>query len=114
MKNMFLFCENEHIDTIKQQYNNSIVTDREFTGVGFYTNFYVADKSLHLKDNVNFEIGGIHASINGLKSGAGFIVFIRNGVIKCLEGYTYGEPWPKEITEYKFSIVKKDGSLIDL
>lgn len=87
-------------NVLLKQYNSSFIKSREFTGHGFYTD-YIVDDSLAIKNNLNFELGNTKAEINGLKFGAGFILFIRNGLITTLEGYSYGEPWPSEIKEYK-------------
>jgi|LSQX01.2.fsa_nt_gb hypothetical protein len=115
MEKIFLFSENEYKDKIWRQYKNSVVKSRKFFVKGFYTDFSVTDNSLYLSNDVNIELGDIHAEINGLKYGAGFIVFVRNGVISLLEGYSYGDDvWPKKIEKYKFMLIKDDGSLSEL
>ncbi|MGI6161068.1 MAG: hypothetical protein ACOYJD_03465 [Christensenellales bacterium] len=93
---------NEISDELVKQYKNAKVVSREFTGVGFYTNFMVSNENLRLKDNFNVEMGNVQAELDGLKYGAGFVLFIRDGFIKSLEGYTYDEPWPKRIINYSF------------
>jgi len=85
---------------LKKQYEKSKVTNREFTGYGFYTNFEITDKSLRLESAINIELGSTHATINDVKNGVGFVLFIRNGLIEMLEGYTYEERWPQEIKQY--------------
>ena len=32
--------------------------------------------------------------MGGLEFGAGFLVYIEDGKLHALEGYTYEEPWP--------------------
>ena len=93
----------------------STVTKREFTGTGFFSDFFVTDESLLLNKNIMFELGNIHATTSGLKYGVGFVLFVRNGSLNQLEGYSYGEEkWPEEITDYKLFLVKSDGSLTKL
>jgi hypothetical protein len=106
----------EAASKILEQYENSTIIKREFTGAGFYTYFQVNDESLSLGNNVSFGLDCVHAEINGLEYGAGFILFIENGFIDNLEGYTYGgdKEWPEKITAYKFSVVNMDGSLTEL
>jgi len=111
IENILLYSEREYIDKIRQQYKNADVVTRKFTGIGFFTHFSVADKSLYLNEDINFKLGGIYAEINDIKYGTGFVLYVSNGVITQLEGYTYREAWPEEITEYKLYIVNKDGTL---
>ena len=97
-----IFEENTMLEKkLKKQYQYSKVISREVSDYGFYTYFEVIDKSLKLKNDLNIELGNVQAKINSLKFGAGFILFIRDGFIKALECYTYGELWPKNITQYK-------------
>ena len=127
MENIFLYSEKntdyikyessemskiECVGKIKQQYENAIVLSRKFTGVGFFTDFHVEDTSLHLNEDVNFELGGNHIAINGLRHGIGLVLFIRKGVISFLEGYTYQEKWWPSVfvDKYQFHLVNKDGT----
>jgi hypothetical protein len=52
--------------------------------------------------------GDVNAEIEGLKFGAGFLLFISNGAIKMLEGYSHVGPWPAEIK--RFVLTYADGS----
>ena len=81
--------------TLRQQMSQARLVKRENTGVGFYYDFEV-DSSAPTVAN-DFHIGDVHAEIEGLAHGAGFVLFIRNGRISMLEGYTYDEPWPDQI-----------------
>jgi len=38
-------------------------------------------------------IGDVHAELAGLSHGAGFVLFIKDGRLDCLEGLTYDEAW---------------------
>jgi hypothetical protein len=83
----------KHPDML-QQVNTITISKREFTGVGFFTFFVDScdDSDLQLSDVV----GVLNEKIN-----VGFTLFVNNGKISCLEGYTYDEPWPNEILSYK-------------
>ena len=85
-----------------KQYNNATVVNRKFTGVGFFTDFEISDKSLIIREPLNFEFGSVQAETPHLQHGIGFILFIRNGFIDFLEGYTYGEPFPTDFSSYHF------------
>jgi len=41
--------------------------------------------------------------MDGLQYGAGFLIFVRDGTLKMLEGYSYSEPWPELIREFELS-----------
>ena len=93
--------ENPAIETVlRKQYENAKIINREFTGVGFLTTFEVGTKDLQLKEFLDGELGDVQAIFEGLEHGVGFILFIRNGFIETLEGYTYDEPWSGEIMSY--------------
>ena len=112
VENILKTCDNDLAPKILEQYKKSTVINREFTGVGFFTSFQVEDKSLSLGSDVNFGLGSIGAEIEGLKyKHAGFILYIEDGLLAELEGYSCGDDgWPNEITEYSLYIINKDGS----
>ena len=85
------------INILRKQYDHISVIKRTYTGVGFYTNLFVSDKSLGLGCGIKMRLGfeNVHAEIKGLKHGAGFVLFVSDGFITSLEGYTYDELWPK-------------------
>jgi hypothetical protein len=84
-----------------EQYKIAEITDRAFTGRGFFTHYKVPDEKYRLDDNLNDTLGNIGVKINCLQHGVGFVLFIKNGFISCLEGYTYGEEWLGEIESYE-------------
>jgi|SRR5271157_1312765 len=77
---------------------------REFTGHGFYLYFIFSStiQAIHkeLPVKADFFFGDVEAIIPSLNYGAGFLLWVKNGVVICLEGYTYDETWPKEIKEF--------------
>lgn len=92
----------EYEAKIMAQYDKARVTGREFTGRGFFTDFEVADPADSFGDGIKEPFGSISVNFPSLKYGAGFVLFVKNGFITMLEGYTYGnEPWPDRITDYK-------------
>jgi hypothetical protein len=57
--------------------------------------------------------GDVGATIEGVNHGAGFLIFVRDGYLKFLEGYTYDEPWPDktDVSELKyFDVERRDFS----
>ncbi|MGO9674695.1 MAG: hypothetical protein ACLPSF_11110 [Methylocella sp.] len=83
----------EPFSTLRKQYLVSEVAKREFAGAGFFTHFRVPTDAPRL-DNENMHIGDVSADVAGLESGVGFVLFIQEGLIDVLEGYSYDEPWP--------------------
>jgi hypothetical protein len=84
------------LEILRTQYSTAEVKSREFTGTGFYTNFQL-DKNLpKVTGKQNFHFGDLKVDIRGIRSGLGFVLFIADGYICYLEGYTYDDPWPEE------------------
>ena len=93
---MLLKGDDPRLATLRQQFERSTLRERRLTGVGFYVDFAVADDAPHLESREPFHIGDVEAQIEGLEHGAGFVLFVKDGVIDCLEGYCYDEIWAEE------------------
>ena len=89
----------EHAEKLARQYNSAIVTKRTVNSPGFYTNYEIGDKTASLGDGVDLQLGENQWNVNGMKYGSDYILWIKNGFISSLEGFSYGEPWPAKITE---------------
>jgi hypothetical protein len=85
--------ESETYRILQKQYSTSRVADRKMTGVG-------SDDAPKLPDEATFHIADVAADISDLEHGAGFVLFIRKGGINMLEGFTYGEPWPRNVRSF--------------
>jgi len=114
-----LLREDEKISKkLIKQYESIVVTDRYFSGDGFITEFEVRnfDNRLNASDLLHrFEISNerivlrnVHAEVNALEYGARFLLFIDDGLINFLEGFTAGsEKWPNKISNYTVSILQE-------
>lgn len=92
----------EPFDTARQQLEHASIAKREFTGVGFFTEFEIADDAPIRRDLPDATLGNVGAELSGLQHGAGFLLFIRGGVVTMLEGYTYADDqWPERIDEFR-------------
>lgn len=100
---MMLDQPGEPYEVVRRQLAHAKVVGRKFTGVGFFTDFIVPSEAAVQRNLPNMELSGVGAVFPNLKHGAGFLFFIRDGVIKMLEGYTYDEPWPEEVSEFQLS-----------
>lgn len=89
---------------IKQQLVDASVIDRDYTGVGLYTNIMVSvDTPLLSKTNRPIEeIPKIHLEHPELEAGAGVLLWFKEGRVSTLECYTYEGEWPDN--EYLFTI----------
>lgn len=100
----FLDGEDDVLSVLREQYHNAIVKNREFTGKGFFTDYIIPNDIPKLKSQKSFQIGDVIGEIDRVEHGIGFVLFIKNGVIDVLEGFTYGdEEWPNLIINYKLS-----------
>jgi hypothetical protein len=73
---------------------------REITGVGFFTDLDVSAYT-GVRLELDLKFGDVVAEIDGLEHGAGFVLYVQQGLLTLLEGYTYDEPWPDRIAGFK-------------
>lgn len=88
-----------HIKALRGQYESAKIESIELSGAGFFANFKIDDSVV--VDCDNMQIGDVSGAVNGMDDAVGFVLFIRDGKIDFLEGYTVGvDEWPdeKEIT----------------
>jgi hypothetical protein len=84
-----IFSETPEIrDALERQFEAAAVVDRENTGVGFFTTIAVrADvPRVSSPSPLGREVG---AKVDGLDHGMGFILFMEEGHMQTLEGFTY-------------------------
>jgi hypothetical protein len=79
----------EVADVLAGQQGQVRVTARENTGAGFYTTLDVSRGS-PIK-GVASPLGDVGATVVGLQHGMGFLLWLRDGHIHQLEGFSYGE-----------------------
>jgi len=92
--------QGEPFDTIRQQLSHATIAERRFTGAGFFTDFIIPADAPARRDLADMTIGGVGAEFPGMQHGAGFLLFVRAGVVSMLEGYTYDESWPASTDEF--------------
>jgi hypothetical protein len=79
----------EVADALAGPHGKVRVTARENTGAGFYTTLDVSHRS-PITD-VTSPLGDVGANVVGLEHGMGFLLWLRDGHIHKLEGFSYGE-----------------------
>lgn len=98
---------------LKNQVKNIVSISRELTGSGVFTRFEVS-LGVEKTEVQNFSFGDVLAEIDGLKYGAGFLLYVENGVMTCLESYTYEECWPLVVDKFvlRYTNVERDENLL--
>jgi hypothetical protein len=76
-----------------------VVTDRELTGVGFLTEFERSEELKVFEAGVSLRWGSAGARLNASKIETGYLVYVDDGYITAVEGYTYGEDWPDQVQQ---------------
>ena len=78
---------------LRAQYAVVRVAGREFTGGGFFVDFVVPPEAPRIAPP-ELEIGADATLADG--TAVGFLLFVRDGALVMLEGYTFGDdPWPE-------------------
>lgn len=74
------------------------VESREFTGVGFIVNLELSEQ-LKIDDGTEtYKWGDLGAKLNSSLD-TGYLFYVENGYLVCIEGYTYAENWPDRISD---------------
>ncbi len=102
--NMLLDGDDDILKSLRRQFQNSKIKKREMTGCGFFLYFEIdnADIDETMKGK-SFELGDVFVEIPGMIHGAGFYLFIRDGYISDLEGFSFYEPWPEQVSDFELS-----------
>lgn len=101
-----IFAETPRIAlALEAQLSRAVVTNRENTGGGFFTDIDVPDDlppviCPHALGDAT------HARVEGLKHGLGFVLFMQDGKLGVLEGHAWGpeNTAPLNLTNLSFEI----------
>ena len=106
------------MNALRRQIEYSRVASRQLTGVGFITTFaFPHDVTPAPVRPGTIDLGDVTATIEGVEFGAGFQLFVRDGVLRDLEGFTYVDPWPDLSVPYSVTaggVTHGGGSLTDV
>jgi hypothetical protein len=92
------------LEALRSQARSSRIVERRMTGVGFFTTFAVPPDVPRVQGS--FQLGDVLGKLEGLAHGAGFLLWVEDGVLEMLEGYTFDEPWPEEIREFSLEYLE--------
>jgi hypothetical protein len=73
------------------------VLDRDYTGIGFLTEFERSSELKLFADGVCLRWGKVGARLNASKIETGYVLYVDNGYLTTIEGYTYREDWPDDV-----------------
>jgi hypothetical protein len=88
---MLLAGEHPTLETLRRQFDRSYVSERKFTGVGFFTSFTVQDCQPKIEPPKRIVICDVAANVDGLEDGCGFILFVDDGLLGILECHLWGD-----------------------
>lgn len=84
---------------LQKQLSFAVVKERRLSTYGFSTEFIINNSNeVTLGKEVKLMLETDGWRVNGLELGSGYILWVHNGLISTLEGFSYEEPWPEEIT----------------
>lgn len=73
------------------------VSEREFTGLGFLTEFERSPELKLFEDGFTLRWGKVGGRLNASRLETGYLVYIDDGYVTTVEGYTYGDTWPAQV-----------------
>ena len=112
---MMLAGDDPRLEALRRQLAGCRVRSRELTGVGFYTWLAVLPGVEPASVSAGrATLGDVEATVRGLEHGAGFVLFVTNGMLDNLEGFTYDEPWPETIEGFSLRYLHQQRDLTGL
>ena len=104
-----LLAEDHHaLRVLRAQLRHAQVSGRTLTGSGFVTELSLpAGTAPAPIGSGMIRLGDVGAKIDGLRHGAGFLLYVRDGLLDALEGYSYDEPWPKKVGRFTVHFTKE-------
>src|SRR5688572_16216057 len=74
-----------------------VVTDRTMTGVGFLTELERSEELRVFGETISLRWSKAGARLNDAGIETRYLVYVDEGYITCVEGYTYGDEWPASV-----------------
>jgi hypothetical protein len=96
------------LEVLRRQVPKCQVTRRTPTGVGFFSELEVVGDHERAPLPGRTVLEGVSATFPSLAHGAGFLLYVEDGSLEQLEGFSYDEPWPE--SEDGFTVRKVSGA----
>jgi hypothetical protein len=99
------------MDALRQQFAACRAGAREVSTAGSYTDLVVPPEIGRAPVD-RLMLGDVHADVVGMQHGAGFVLWIKGGVMTQLECFTYDEPWPgpEHVESYTLTAMHPQGN----
>lgn len=91
------FFSSQGISTGDNFFDSLDVKNRELSGVGFLTEFERFEQLKIGEEYETYKFGDLGARVN-ISVDTGYLIYVENGFVVAVEGYTYGDDWPDEIS----------------
>jgi len=111
---MILAGDDPTLEVLREQFNAAECTERTLTGAGFYTKFSVPSAIPRVTGRKLSHLGDVKAEVEGMQHGAGFVLHLREGAIDYLEGFSYDDPWPASVQNFRVLYLDGNGNKRDL
>jgi hypothetical protein len=102
-----LFFKSEEIKASSDDLSKIEVDCRDLTGAGLITQLKPNQLKI-LKGPSSFTGGRVGAKLNRSVD-VGFVVYIQDGYVEAVEGYTEEGEWPKDIKLFDLKLIKFSG-----
>jgi len=118
---LLLSREEDGYEALREQLTTAEVIARRMTGAGFFTDLGVSQDAPRAPSSVGNPLGhgkaheqDVFADIEGMEYGAGFVLWLEDGQISTLEGFSYADAWPEEVTAFdvRWEKVKPGGGFL--
>lgn len=83
------------------------VTTREVTGIGFFAELAPSENLKLFADGTSIRWGRVGARLNRPPVDTGYLLYVEDGYLTMVEGYTYGTEWPTEIAEIELHALEE-------
>lgn len=77
---------------LQEQFRVATIAEVEMTGCGFYVDFSIPSDAPRTTP-LNFAGGNAEIVLERAPLGAGCVLFVKDGRLATLEGYTFGDEW---------------------
>ena len=113
---LLLSGDHPTLEILRRQTLSATVLRHVKSSAGFCVYFGHESGSKRVPSPSRFQLCDVVAEIKGLQHGAGFVLFVEDGLISSLEGYSYGETWPENLDHFKLDFIsqqREDLSILD-
>ena len=97
----FLEVECPRVSLPEQVLGGLCLASREYTGTGFLTEIEKAPAAKVFEPGTSLRWSKLGARLDDEKLECGFLVYVDDGYLTGIEGYTYGEAWPGDIKSFE-------------